>query len=622
VNFKDSKRTNTNEKSLYRQVNEVGHSKLYNQNVWIKEDNRTVRYFFKAELQLGKAVELLTDYKSTYEKVREKRGYGLRNIREGVRSNSSDSDRLQRGIADRYDVEVAIDSTDSIARLRYLLHFIETSIWLPIIGRIDALRQAYHGGTTPALLSPAQWVATRRIYWIAEKVLHKVERMKGTVTDRSVFGLYEWKIKEQLRANKARFATSVQPALNLESVILDKGVALALEYEQIEEICYGVRGQLHMVKDDSVYCEIANSLIDKLCRHTASLRSVELVGNENAVQKALAHFYDAAREAKGEIIECIKKCEFARLQFTCGVLNQSSLKGNTECILAKVRTSYGVFLQNSTLPKGIVAALREKLHYEEMNMLAGLPVHDTSIASAISNRLVMKRCEGLTEFGDLNDLASVPADVSRINLPSDINGDWYVLTQVVWIVDVFASHYLKGSLYSIGELAKVLDVNTNHAKFVVERGLRIVSKETFRDFLTGKTKPLLQELEHVNNFQEKPQPAKRRQGVSKRVKNDETRTSVSNARTPLTKHAFNSSSSPASIRRAPKLVYEGAPTSKFPLGGKWPEGWIQRTYERQGGASKGHTDDYWFAPPDGKPRLRSTLEIIRYFGNLRTSEGP
>ena len=64
-------------------------------------------------------------------------------------------------------------------------------------------------------------------------------------------------------------------------------------------------------------------------------------------------------------------------------------------------------------------------------------------------------------------------------------------------------------------------------------------------------------------------------------------------------------------------VYVGVPT-KFLREEGWPEGWVERQYERQSGMTKSRVDFYWFPPStDGRERkLRSIVEVKRYLGVL------
>jgi hypothetical protein len=71
-------------------------------------------------------------------------------------------------------------------------------------------------------------------------------------------------------------------------------------------------------------------------------------------------------------------------------------------------------------------------------------------------------------------------------------------------------------------------------------------------------------------------------------------------------------------REAPVEVFMGEPDE--PIDGGWPKGWIKRTFERQGGSSKGHTDRYWYSPVTNK-KFRSMVEIKRFMAALQSCSG-
>jgi hypothetical protein len=64
------------------------------------------------------------------------------------------------------------------------------------------------------------------------------------------------------------------------------------------------------------------------------------------------------------------------------------------------------------------------------------------------------------------------------------------------------------------------------------------------------------------------------------------------------------------------MTYEGVPTK--PLEGGWPPGWIERTYKRTSGASRGGKDSYWYPPTNSalQYKLRSIPEVKRYIAAL------
>ena len=69
----------------------------------------------------------------------------------------------------------------------------------------------------------------------------------------------------------------------------------------------------------------------------------------------------------------------------------------------------------------------------------------------------------------------------------------------------------------------------------------------------------------------------------------------------------------------PQLVREGIPTEPIP--GGWPEGWVRRDFQRQGGETVGRVDKYWYPPGHEHHRLRSMKEVERYMAALKDSPG-
>jgi Methyl-CpG binding domain len=71
-------------------------------------------------------------------------------------------------------------------------------------------------------------------------------------------------------------------------------------------------------------------------------------------------------------------------------------------------------------------------------------------------------------------------------------------------------------------------------------------------------------------------------------------------------------------REPPKMIFEGPPDEH--INGGWPEGWMKRTFERKGGATKGQTDRYWYTPKN-KYKLRSMAEVARFISALEQRNG-
>ena len=68
----------------------------------------------------------------------------------------------------------------------------------------------------------------------------------------------------------------------------------------------------------------------------------------------------------------------------------------------------------------------------------------------------------------------------------------------------------------------------------------------------------------------------------------------------------------------PALEWEGPPPEA--LDGGWPDGWVKRTYVRQGGTSAGTKDSYWFTPVENY-KLRSITEVKAFLWALEKNGG-
>eukprot|EP00978_Attheya_sp_CCMP212_P016092 scaffold41913_cov54-Attheya_sp.AAC.5 len=139
-------------------VNEAGHGSELHENVVARHDVRTVFYYLyvKAPMHVGDTVELLVDYGDTYEDVRERKGYGRANKKGEAESDSDDYARLQRNFTERSNREETIRNY-SLDEIRSILYFIRTRVLT-----------AAHG--TNEMVVARQWVARRRLHWIASRL--------------------------------------------------------------------------------------------------------------------------------------------------------------------------------------------------------------------------------------------------------------------------------------------------------------------------------------------------------------------------------------------------------------------------------------------------------------------
>lgn len=561
-------------------------------------------------LRLGEPVELLTNYKCKYESVRERKGYGLRSINKGLCSDVIPAARMLRNFNERENVEwvVGMTMTDSIQRLCYLLRFVQTKIWKPLSAKIWQFNHSRESGSKCDPPTTLQWVASKRVVWLCHHIRQKLENFSGH--DKSLFQFYEYKMNQCLdKIFREAYDCAVRSMVTHE---LGKEATEALEFENTEEGCYQIHDNLLMPLDSSLYCRIGSELIKTLCGLVDKLQFTEdkIIGPPKT--EILKSFYDAAIGAKAEIWASIATGEFANLQFSPGVSPKSSLlSGSIGGVLKELRSSNAFFLQNSSAPKGVVAAAMRMLHYQDASILAGIEFDALTVPFPISEQVVMLRYDGVSQPIDLKGLGSIPVGIATMQQGAEINDMWYVATQVVWIVDVFAKHYLKGSGYSLVALCNVLDADKSHANFVTQRGLEKYDTYRFQDFLTR-----LDEVKAASCTDASLASARNPAKVNRKTQHKKSSKKSSKLVNigPPTTTKVKTNANKKSSRLPPNRVYRGPPTSAYPAGGEWPAEWIQEIYERRGGASKGHQDSYWF-PPSGKPKLRSTIDILRYLNS-------
>jgi hypothetical protein len=420
---------------LYLIVNEVGYNKNFVQNVYIKDsyDERAIQYYFMpdAPMQKGVPVELLTNYKSAYESVRERKGYGQSNAENGLQSDSCHATCLQRNFLEREDIENIVNDCASTKRLGYLLHSIDRKMYNPLIELVRNGQQ----------LSPLQWVAVRRIQWIISVFRQKL-RNKNIK-----------ELEEKLNDMERAYFDVVLPYLrtslsNFTCPQINKEIKSAMNFELLEEICFPVRLQLPHILDATRYYPAAIRLTVSLCH---AIAKILILPGPGQVEK------------------------------------------DVTTIL------YNKFMEYSLQAK-----------------------HESFF---------------------------VGSQESNIN----------ELTQVVIIIDAFASVYLKNSEYSMQSLCGTLNLDYEQAN---------AASKSLQQLL----------VRHTEVKDNKP-----------RARKDGKRTHPAYGRA--------------------ELVYSGPPTIPFPGNGShWPNGWTQVSYKRASGATKGRIDMYWY-PPEGAPKLRSRVEI-------------
>ena len=267
-------------------MNEVGYNKNFVQNVYIKDsdDERSIQYYFmpNTPMEIGVPVELLTNYKTAYESVRERKGYGLSNLQQGLKSDSCRATRLQRNFLEREDVASIIAECTS-ARIRPLLHSVDKRIFSPLV---ELLRNGQQ-------LTTLQWVALNRIHWIVDVIRKKPrsEKCKATIIEMD-----------------EKFANEILPIFRRNSSnstqqnIIDEQMKLGVYFELLEEICFPLRLELPQILDTAIYCPAAVQLTESLCHSIADIYILRKPGkSDKAVSRLYAKFIEHSLRAMNEV---------------------------------------------------------------------------------------------------------------------------------------------------------------------------------------------------------------------------------------------------------------------------------------------------------------------------------
>ena len=259
-------------------------------------------------MEKGVPVELLTNYKSAYESVRERKGYGKNNVEHGLKSDTAcRATCLQRNFVEREDIRNIINECASVARLSYLLHSIDSCTYSPLI---ELLRKGQQ-------LSSLQWVALLRIHWIINVFCEKVHKKKCIILQRKERKLNELESSERklvemdrkLNEMETTFSQKIKPLLS--SILgltahehyINAEITSNVRFELLEEICFPIRLQLPYILDTTKYCPAAVRLIESLSKSIAETCILRDQEKRDELLRELYHrFIDHLSQGKTDVL--------------------------------------------------------------------------------------------------------------------------------------------------------------------------------------------------------------------------------------------------------------------------------------------------------------------------------
>jgi hypothetical protein len=377
-----------------------------------------------------------------------------------------------------------------------------------------------------------------------------------------------------------------------------KSVRDAVCKEIVESCCYTVRAELQSPFDPSMWCPIARDLVFRL---SEEIGLAQLLPHGSGVastnkQKLLSTIFSFASDAVKEIRSeaAAYKDRYTRLDFSSGVPNAANVCARHIGSLRKK-----CFEFNTMDPKGAVSALADLLAYFDCMYLA--EDHFLSgnffIPVAFDKRFLMMIYKGFKVGSKLSSLPRSIDDGRKGN--AVVNEAWYIMWQVIHVVHIFGRQYFPGATgspdgYSLEKLCEHLGFDLNVAQKVIDRGV------IQRTIWERPVKPPKQHSSRGQSDKRKSSDGGAQKKEAKKQKKDTSK--------------FDELHSSSEKRMSAMEIWQGVPDE--PLEGGWPEGWTKKVFERQGGATKGGTDRYWFSPKK-QYRFRSMREVQKYLGFVR-----
>lgn len=624
-------------------VNEIGHNNNLKQNVFIGEDyDRTVIYSIHLDAPLirGESVELFTNYRSVYEQVRERKGYGRKNLSWGLKCDRDRASRFSRNFGDRIDAETLVHSDSSsdlmcdLWQLQSMIDFVHDIIWAPIFEYIKPFLASQNFQCSA--LHCQQWVALRRIYWLGENVFtKKLSALEEVISrEEKLFASYSRLPHfEQCffpyRGFVAELRKSVQEMMNMTPVvsIVERGIKLptesgasvldAIHDEIAEEILYKCRGQLPLPFDQALWCPVSQWLLNELCILTVPLRLISDEAKKSLVKQALKRYYfTAAENAASEVWKYLDSFNAEKaLSFQGGLRTDKTILSTSPEKLLKLAEIYESFYFGySTVPKCFLAAVLDELAYIDSPQVGDLAPQESRKERPLEHDLdfVMVIFKGFgTSIGQSQEhalLRSIPRSSSyQLRSPSRLNVTWYLVWQVFYPVYCFAQTFIKDYCL-VEELCKAIKISPALAGFAIKGAFVPPQQVAYKRFLRLKDQSVDSSTSTNRSHKGRRKKAK--------IKCEKKKCAIEPTGRLGSSHSSSSRSTASRLK--PLLLYEGPPDPKFLAGflEQWPAGWIQRVFQRQSGSSRGLTDHYWYSPVMGY-KLRSVVELKKFLTALQ-----
>ena len=603
-------------------VNEVGHKLDRKQNVFsCDRDDRSIEYSFvlpdNMTLKTGDRIELLTNYFDGYERIRERHGYGLKNLYGGVSGDVDYSSYLERCVGERLRVFELLSkfSMATIDIMEQVNEFIREPI--------ERLLEDFRASRNCNVFDGPQLMALRRIFWLQrvfENMLEKWNRKVGSNSPLLDARVPVIRQGQQLVCSMRCHDFVLKEALWDSHELKQGRISTLVVNEAVEEACFSLRGRLVQPFSDSIWCELACCLIRRsshlVVQHLWPIQQHSTEREIVSAQKVLLdQFIDTAEEFSSKIKQAVSTGDLSGLSFGSGfrqnMLLQYSIDPISESDMAML------LAEHTTTPKAYLSVIYE-LYLHKRNP-CGESVADTKALNH-TDRFFMAASPSVFKTAVepvLNDFVGVPQSTSTCG-PNEINTNWYILWQVLFVIHQFASIYC-GEDKVLGTLCNRLNIPMDVAESAFSRGI----KGTSQYFKIHCERECKLRLKRVLDL---PRSVKVTNGNSDDLVsysgNGRHRRGRRNVVVEKNKDdaLVKQKSGTPRLGSRPQAIFLHEIIPDEPLEGGWPPGWTKKVYERASGKTKGDRDRYWYSPVN-KYKFRSMVEVRKYLELLQKTSG-
>lgn len=471
-------------------VNEVGHSKTLRHNVlsreWEQDDSVHYILHLSIPMKKGQTVELLTNYGEAYELARERKGYGLKNINDGCKSDYDDeSIRLHRTLIERRKMKEFF-IPKHITEIAHVFYFMLDKILGPIDESIRKFSSESSSINRESCFTPSDWIARRRMEFVAEIVVDHMRKIDIPRNDqsstRAVINNMLISFKDIKLINKPLLHSSI----NSNTVQSNKTILKLMKQEVFDELLYTASELFVRPLDDAIWCKISQSLMKDIVDAIVEYNCTQ-DGDINHIQNHLVK--DILGKASSAVEKMRRAFKDEEVDEDFAFKSSSISQEVVELILDEIddfRSS---------------VEIRELCHASPFE----IPLH----FSTIMKEYLDDGCESTQDLkGYKNDImfsyyerAGEPLVITKVDAfagvqtKSDskdvkIDLEWYILWQVVLVVHAFAtscvewvdepksdsdSYSESEPLYSLRKLCKAVGANFSDASMVVSETRKILS---------------------------------------------------------------------------------------------------------------------------------------------------